>query len=108
MAGIEGAITELKLVTKTDDKGGALPTAGEFKFHTKAPASIWTVKVTPEQVENGTYKQLEELQSDPSGWGLRPVLLNLEYYEGANVARQMAWNGFRLNSIASTNPTKKA
>ncbi|MCG7563333.1 MULTISPECIES: hypothetical protein [Pseudoalteromonas] len=101
MASIEGAITDVNLVNKTDDKGAPLPQSGEFKFHTKNPASIWTVKVTPEQVADGTYRQLESLQSDPNGWGLKPVLLNLEYYEGANVARQMAWNGFRLNSIAT-------
>lgn len=106
MASIEGAITDLKLVNKTDDKGVPLPVAGEFKFHTKSPASIWSVKVTPDQVESGVYKQLEKLQSDPSGWGLKPVLLNLEYYEGANVARQMEWKGFRLNSIADTEQPK--
>ncbi|CAM3559575.1 MULTISPECIES: hypothetical protein [Pseudoalteromonas] len=100
MASIEGAITDLQRVNRTDDKGAPLPETAEFKFHTKSPASIWTVKVTNDQMANGTFAQLEKLQSDPNGWGLKPVLLNLEYYEGANVARQMEWKGFRLNSIA--------
>ncbi|WP_462174337.1 hypothetical protein [Pseudoalteromonas xiamenensis] len=102
MASIEGAITDLQIINRTDDKGAPLPASGEFKFHTKNPASIWTVKVTPDQVQGGIYRQLETMQSDPNGWGLKPVLLNIEYYEGANVARQMDWKGFRLNSIAAT------
>ncbi len=96
---IEGAITDLVNVNRTDDKGAPLPTTGEFKLHTKNPAQILSVKVSAEQFKDGTYQLLEHLQSDPNGWGLKPVILNIEYYEGANVARQMDWKGFRLHSL---------
>ena len=103
---IEGAITDLVKVNRTDDKGAVLPTTGEFKLHSKNPAQILSVKLSAEQYSNGTYQQLEGLQSDPNGWGLKPVLLNIEYYEGANVARQMDWKGFRLHSLPTENKPK--
>lgn len=103
---IEGAITDLIPVNRTDDKGASLPTTAEFKLHTKNPAQILSVKVSADQYADGTYKQLEQMQSDPNGWGLKPVLLNIEYYEGANVARQMDWKGFRLHSLPETKQVK--
>ncbi len=78
---IEGAITDLAPINRTDDKGAPLPTTAEFKLHTKNPAQILSVKVSADQYTDGTYKLLEQMQSDPNGWGLKPVLLNIEYYE---------------------------
>lgn len=103
---IEGAITDLVKVNRTGDNDKVLPTTGEFKLHTKNPAQILSVKVSADQFKDGTYQQLENLQSDPNGWGLKPVLLNIEYYEGANVARQMDWKGFRLHSLPQENKGK--
>ncbi|MCG7569186.1 hypothetical protein MHM89_04525 [Pseudoalteromonas sp. CNC9-20] len=98
---VEGAITDLNKVNRTDDKNAPLPVTGEFKLHVKNPAQILTVKVTADQMEQGLFEQLQKLESDPNGWGLKPCTLNIEYYEGANVARQMDWKGFRLHSVAS-------
>lgn len=103
---IEGAITDLTKLNRTDDKGIPLPVTAEFKLHTKNPAQILSVKVNADQCANGTYEQLQKLESDPNGWGLKPCVLNIEYYEGANVARQMDWKGFRLHSLSPEN--KKA
>ena len=98
---IEGAITDLEVVNNTDRENRPLPPSAKFKFHTKNPAQIIDVKVTPEQYAGEEYKQLQKLESDPNGWGLKPALLNLEYYEGSNVVNQMAWKGFRLHSVST-------
>ena len=79
MASIEGAISDVTLVTKPDptNEGSTIQVA-TFNFETISPADIWEVKLTAEQVKDGLHEKLKALGSDPKNpWSKRPVLLNL-------------------------------
>lgn len=98
MASIEGAVSELKLVNRKDDNGNVI-TSGVFKFETQNPAQFWDVKIKPEAVEAGMFEDLKPFEAPKDSWSKKPVLLNIEYYEGNFNGN--AFKGFRLNSIAT-------
>jgi len=98
MASIEGAVSELQFVNRTDDKG-VVQTSGVFKFETQNPAQYWDVKIKPEAVEAGLFDALKPFEAPKDSWSKKPVILNIEYYEGNFNGKP--FKGFRLNSIAT-------
>lgn len=102
MASIEGAVSEIETVNREQD--GKVIVSGTFKFETQNPASYWTVKLSPEQVSNGTMEQLKKYETPKDSWSKKPVLLNIG-------DRETSFNGqkffsFYLDSIPSQNGMK--
>lgn len=100
MASIEGAVSEITFVNKPNDKGEVIKSA-VFKFETQNPAQFWDVKIKPEQVQAGIVEELRKYEAPKDSWSKKPVLLNIEYYEGYFAGNP--FKGFRLNSIATQN-----
>lgn len=104
MASIEGAISECEKVSREFD--GKISVSGVFQFETQNPAEYWTIKISPEQVQNGVYDEIKKHETPKDSWTKHPLLLNIG-------KRETSFDGtkyfsFVLNSIPSQNLSKKS
>lgn len=103
MASIEGAVSEIELINRLNNDNISV-TTGAFKFETQNPASYWTVKLSAEQIKDGTLDELKKYETPKDSWSKHPVLLNIG-------DRESSFNGqkffsFYLDSIPAVNAKK--
>lgn len=102
MASIEGAISDIELVNRTND--GVTITSAVFKLETQNPSSYWDVKISPEQVKAGIVEVLKKYETPKDSWSKKPVILNIGNKE--SFFNNQKFFSFFLDSIPSQNGSK--